>query len=559
MELATGAMEPLLRKLGTLMEEEYSYLKTVRKKIGFLQAELGAIHAFLSKMSQVEEPDEQDKYWMKEVEKLSHVIHDSINVFMRLEDDKTKRKGLKGFIIRTMNLLKHMKARRRIAIQVNSLQTLVIEVGDRQARYKVHHYNISRATSSRPMDHNVLDTELPLRKPMEALQAVMGKLTTLLSTESKLLNTTRDKIVFIQSEIEAMHAFLLKMSLVEEPDEHDEYWMKEMQKLSQDIHDSISYFVHPVDDKPAKPKGFISKTATRLKGVRTRHRILTQVDHLHALVTEVGQRHARYKVDYNISKATNSRSIEYDVLEHILDGTMEPTNLPFELLKNITNNFSEEQKIGQGGFGSVYKGILKNGTVAVKRIFNSHTIDVKLFQREVNNLLDVNHENVVRFLGYCASTEEKAMRIEGVREYIYAEMRERILCFEYISNGSLSEHITDELRGLDWNRRYQIIKQICDGLLYLHQEKHILHMDLKPDNILLDDHMMAKITDFGLSRLDENSQTMDSTRYVTFGYCAPEYIHGGKRTFKLDMYSLGVIIIELVTGYKGTPDISNLN
>jgi serine/threonine protein kinase len=83
-------------------------------------------------------------------------------------------------------------------------------------------------------------------------------------------------------------------------------------------------------------------------------------------------------------------------------------------------------------------------------------------------------------------------------------------------------------------------------------------MDLKPDNILLDDHMMAKITDFGLSRLDENSQTMDSTRYVTFGYCAPEYIHGGKRTFKLDMYSLGVIIIELVTGYKGTPDISNV-
>jgi serine/threonine protein kinase len=134
------------------------------------------------------------------------------------------------------------------------------------------------------------------------------------------------------------------------------------------------------------------------------------------------------------------------VLEHILDGTMEPTNLPFELLKNITNNFSEEQKIGQGGFGSVYKGILKNGTVAVKRIFNSHTIDVKLFQREVNNLLDVNHENVVRFLGYCASTEEKAMRIEGVREYIYAEMRERILCFEYISNGSLSEHITGMIK-----------------------------------------------------------------------------------------------------------------
>ncbi|XBI22797.1 hypothetical protein VPH35_063772 [Triticum aestivum] len=150
------------------------------------------------------------------------------------------------------------------------------------------------------------------------------------------------------------------------------------------------------------------------------------------------------------------------------------------------------------------------------------------------------------------------MRIEGVSEYIYAEIRERLLCFEYISNGSLRGYITDELSRLEWNTRYQIIKQICHGLHYLHKEKTILHMDLKPDNILLDNNMVAKISDFGLSRLDEKSQTMDAKRCVTLGYCSPEYLLGGKMSVKSDMYSLGVMIIELVTGYKDIPDNNNV-
>ncbi|VAH85997.1 unnamed protein product [Triticum turgidum subsp. durum] len=289
------------------------------------------------------------------------------------------------------------------------------------------------------------------------------------------------------------------------------------------------------------------------------HRGTLKLNNLEALlVVELQQRRARYEVDGNISKASDSRCMGHDVLEHILDGTEEPTNLPFELLKNITRNFSEEREIGHGGFGMVYKGVLRNGIVAVKRIFSHHTINETLFYREVNSLLNVNHENVVRFLGYCACTEEKAMRIEGVREYIYAEIRERLLCFEYIGNGSLREYITDELRGLEWNTRYQIIKQICHGLHYLHMENHILHMDLKPDNILLDKDMVAKISDFGLSRLDEKSQTMDAKRCVTLGYCSPEYLLGGKMSVKSDMYSLGVIIIELVTGYKDIPDNNNV-
>ncbi|CAO2143546.1 unnamed protein product [Urochloa humidicola] len=215
--------------------------------------------------------------------------------------------------------------------------------------------------------------------------------------------------------------------------------------------------------------------------------------------------------------------MENHVLERILDGREEPSNLPFSLLKNITKSFSEEREIGQGGFATVYKGVLPNGNVAVKRIKNGYTIDEKLFYGEVNSLLNVNHENVVRFLGFCANTEQTAIKIE------------RLLCFEYISNGSLQKYIADELRGLEWATRYGIIKGICNGLHYLHKEKHIIHMDLKPDNILLDSFMVPKITDFGLSRLDDKSQTVSGNRFATLGYCAPEYLNAGRMSFKSDV------------------------
>ncbi|XP_044429857.1 uncharacterized protein [Triticum aestivum] len=193
--------------------------------------------------------------------------------------------------------------------------------------------------------------------------------------------------------------------------------------------------------------------------------------------------------------------MDHEVLVHILDGREKPTNLPFTLLKNITENFSDDREIGHGGFAIVYK-------------------------------------------------------IEGLKEHVYAELRERLLCFEYISNGSL--YITDELRGFEWNTRYEIIKGICEGLYHLHKEKQIYHLSLKPDDILLDNDMVPKITDFGLSRLDEKSQTMSNDRFRSLGYCAPEYAYEGKMSFKSDMYSLGCIIIELVTGQREVPNKSNV-
>ncbi|KAM0861975.1 hypothetical protein ACQ4PT_045541 [Festuca glaucescens] len=252
--------------------------------------------------------------------------------------------------------------------------------------------------------------------------------------------------------------------------------------------------------------------------------------------------------------------MEPEVLEHILHGRKKPTNLQLSLLRNITGNFSEELVIGKGGFATVYKGVLPNrNVVAVKRIMNRHTIDDTLFYREVDSLLAVNHQNIVQFLGYCASTDQTAVPQEGSKAHVYAELRERLLCFEYISNGSLQEHITaaDELRGLEWNERYVIIKGICKGLDYLLNEKRIYHMDLKPLNILLDSSMVPKITDFGQSRYDEKSQTISMNRWGTRGYCPPEYALFGKMSPKSDMYSLGTIIIELVTGKKEIPNNNN--
>ncbi|KAM3215236.1 hypothetical protein ACQJBY_067301 [Aegilops geniculata] len=249
--------------------------------------------------------------------------------------------------------------------------------------------------------------------------------------------------------------------------------------------------------------------------------------------------------------------MDREVLERILDGREKPTNLSLALLKDITENFSEDREIGHGGFATVYKGVLGNGNVAVKRIRNSHSINETLFYREVDSLLNIKHKNVVRFLGFCASTDQIAIQIAGSKRHIYAEVRERLLCFEYISNGSLQKYVTDELRGLEWNTRYGIIRGICEGLHHLHSEKHIYHMDLKPGNILLDNDMVPKITDFGLSRLDEKSKTMSEDRLGSLGYCAPEYISEGNMSFKSDMYSLGKIIIELVTGGKEILNNSN--
>ncbi|XP_037423780.1 uncharacterized protein LOC119288251 isoform X2 [Triticum dicoccoides] len=239
----------------------------------------------------------------------------------------------------------------------------------------------------------------------------------------------------------------------------------------------------------------------------------------------------------------------------LLDENAEPMALPFPLLEKITHNFSDKLEIGRGGFAVVYKAMLENEAVAIKRLSNTYMYE-KEFQREVECLIKAKHKNIVRFLGYCADTQGNMESYNG--KMVMADVQQRLLCFEYLPKGSLDGYITDSSKKLEWRKCYKVIKGICEGLNYLHQTK-ILHLDLKPGNILLGGDMMPKITDFGLSRCFEEDQTRVVTKNVggTMGYLAPEFC-SGEITHKFDLYSLGVIIIEMLTGKKGYQTIENV-
>ncbi|KAM0929068.1 hypothetical protein ACQ4PT_001887 [Festuca glaucescens] len=238
------------------------------------------------------------------------------------------------------------------------------------------------------------------------------------------------------------------------------------------------------------------------------------------------------------------------------DPSATPVPLPLEFLKVITCNFSTERELGRGGYGVVYKGVLPSGKIiAVKKLLDRHLVEDNKFRNEVSSLMGTKHQNVVQFVGYCAETSWEAMTLQGSGKIIFAEIPARLLCFEYVSNASLDNYISDESSGLEWNMRYEIIKGICGGLHYLHEQCNIIHLDLKPENILLDAKMIPKIADFGLSRIfgEEQSRTITENRVGTRGYMAPEYSMQGVISTKADIFSLGVIIIEIVTGRKDYP------
>ncbi|KAM0856559.1 hypothetical protein ACQ4PT_049060 [Festuca glaucescens] len=251
-----------------------------------------------------------------------------------------------------------------------------------------------------------------------------------------------------------------------------------------------------------------------------------------------------------------SSSITPRDLERILcDETIEPKALPLSLLEEITDDFSNEQRIGSGGFAVVYKANLENRKVAVKRMANTYMHE-KEFHREVECLMMVKHKNVVRFLGHCADTQGTMARHEG--KFVMADVQQRLLCFEYLPKGSLDVYITDTFSGFQWRDRYKIIKGVCHGLHYLHQ-KNIVHLDLKPANILLDDNLVEKISDFGLSRCFDEMQSRAITMKIggTLGYLAPEF-GNGEIKYQFDIYSLGVVIIEILTGKKGYHDVEKV-
>ncbi|XP_037467604.1 cysteine-rich receptor-like protein kinase 6 [Triticum dicoccoides] len=236
-----------------------------------------------------------------------------------------------------------------------------------------------------------------------------------------------------------------------------------------------------------------------------------------------------------------------------------PQYIPYQELRQVTDNFSDDRIIGHGGFSVVYKGVMPNGEIiAVKKIVSSFMPGLqKQFESEVCHLMMLRHPNIVRCVGYCYEVRYACLPYNG--KYVFAETAERLLCLEYMTKGSLDEYLSDKSTRHDWGTRYSIIKGICYGLCQLHEEidKPIIHLDLKPANILLDDVMTPKITDFGLSSLLDQQQTIcTSSRDGTFGYMAPEFLHGGTITPKLDIFSLGVIILEVITGRKDYPDVT---
>ncbi|KAE8811841.1 Cysteine-rich receptor-like protein kinase 10 [Hordeum vulgare] len=227
-----------------------------------------------------------------------------------------------------------------------------------------------------------------------------------------------------------------------------------------------------------------------------------------------------------------------------------PNELPLDFLNKITRNFSDELLLGQGAFGSVYKGILDDGgVVAVKKLAeNSPVPRDTIFVNEVQNIMVLEHENIVKLVAYCREAQKKLVQSNG--RYIIAEVIDTVLCYEYLPKGSLHNNLFGESGSIDWDTRFKIIKGICEGIHFLHTlPSPVLHLGLKPQNILLGDNMKPKIADFGFSRIFGQDQTRKNTRSVvgSVGYMAPEYLYNGEISARSDIYSLGLIIMEIST------------
>ncbi|KAL0856883.1 hypothetical protein Bca101_062037 [Brassica carinata] len=245
----------------------------------------------------------------------------------------------------------------------------------------------------------------------------------------------------------------------------------------------------------------------------------------------------RYRVKHNgiISKDVSQDAWRNDLEAQDVSGL---TFLEMNTIETATNN-SLSNKLGQGGFGSVYKGKLQDGKeIAVKRLSSNSGQGKEEFMNEIVLISKLQHRNLVQILGCC---------IEG---------EERLLIYEFMVNKSLDTFIFDSRRKLEigWPKRFSIIQGIARGLLYLHRESRlkVIHRDLKLSNILMDEKMNPKISDFGLARMCQGTEHEEISHRVagTLGYMAPEYAWTGMFSEKSDIYSFGVLLLEIINGEK---------
>ncbi|XP_060194281.1 G-type lectin S-receptor-like serine/threonine-protein kinase At4g03230 [Lycium barbarum] len=243
----------------------------------------------------------------------------------------------------------------------------------------------------------------------------------------------------------------------------------------------------------------------------------------------------RNRIDYLPESESSSKYV-------ITEDDKKRIDVPFFNLKSIlvaTDNFSDANRLGQGGFGPVYKGMFPQGQeMAVKRLSSHSSQGAEEFKNEVMLIAKLQHRNLVRLLGYCIEANEK------------------ILLYEYMPNKSLDTFIFGHAprQLLDWSIRFDIILGIARGLLYLHHDSRlrIIHRDLKTSNILLDEEMNAKISDFGLARIVEGKSIEANTQKIagTFGYLSPEYALEGLFSIKSDVFAFGVVVLEIITGKR---------
>ncbi|XP_051222437.1 proline-rich receptor-like protein kinase PERK8 [Lolium perenne] len=239
----------------------------------------------------------------------------------------------------------------------------------------------------------------------------------------------------------------------------------------------------------------------------------------------------------------------YSVGSHDFKDTMSEYSMgncrffTYEEMHNITNGFSAQNLLGEGGFGSVYKGCLPEGReVAIKKLKDGSGQGEREFQAEVEIISRVHHRHLVSLVGYCISGDQ------------------RLLVYDFVPNDTLHYHLHG--RGvpvLEWSARVKISAGSARGIAYLHEDCHprIIHRDIKSSNILVDNNFEAQVADFGLARLAMDFATHVTTRVMgTFGYMAPEYASSGKLTEKSDVFSFGVVLLELITGRKPV-DASN--
>ncbi|XP_074307618.1 G-type lectin S-receptor-like serine/threonine-protein kinase At1g11300 [Silene latifolia] len=253
---------------------------------------------------------------------------------------------------------------------------------------------------------------------------------------------------------------------------------------------------------------------------------------------ELPKRNKRFENQQGRKKSISDQHVFGDKSQVMLED-LQVTK--FEDVVKATNDFHEDNLLGRGGFGQVYKGTLEDGQeIAVKRLSRASGQGIEEFMNEVLVISKLQHRNLVKLLGCCVDGEEK------------------MLIYEYMLNKSLDAYLFDSQKRklLHWQKRFSITEGICRGLLYLHRDSRlrIIHRDLKPSNILLDENLNPKISDFGMARIFGGSQDQGSTQRVagTYGYMSPEYAMEGHFSEKSDVFSFGVLFLEIISGKRNS-------